>query len=273
MKLLRILDNILRDRRTLRCVFAAAVLSADSYTGHAAFDWGGTNIICDYVDPYCRRLKPEERALAEGIFAEQIDYDRVKIVYSPVFTGFIRAIGRDFTAGAIGSTFHASSAEEWRKNYSKNDVEHQQRKRRNGFQHEMTHIYQWQKAGAWSSLLLGAKITLTQSWRRSEMYKLEKSDAAKNWSEFNIEQQGELVGKYQDWRDYLFELRTDPEFPKNFQEIYKICTGIIKNGERILAPVLNGRTAPECVGFTDPFIDMRAAGLPKPRPAQAPPRL
>lgn len=120
-----------------------------------------------------RTLTQQERALAESLFASSVDYSRVRVNEG----GPLTWIPAGITTGNVISFPRGT--------YDEND-------KRDGalFLHEMTHVWQYQHIGvsyAWRSVY--EEVTQPDAY-------VVHYDANKRFSEYDLEEQGEIVAEY-----------------------------------------------------------------------------
>lgn len=164
----------------LGVLFGAAVLD---FTGYNWFDRKGENVLCD-LDPTCRSLTAGEVELASLVFADEIDYSRVKIFNRPYMGPVGHAFGGTM---APNGNIYVSAEHSRRADYSKDHSKH------NHFGHEMTHVWQYQTGHnlIWEAL----KLMVKTGFRYKDAYDYALNEQ-QDFSKLGIEQQAEVVEDY-----------------------------------------------------------------------------
>ncbi|MCX2897801.1 hypothetical protein [Pseudomonas mandelii] len=129
-----------------------------------------------------RSLTSGEIAMARTIFKYAVNYEKVKIHHGGwwLFFGF-----QNTAVTPNGEMYFPASTEFYRDDFSADDED----KYKALFMHEMTHVWQYQLGYAVKS----AGVTVTS--RGDDVYKYALSETG-TLSEYNMEQQGEIISDY-----------------------------------------------------------------------------
>ncbi|HEY8190052.1 MAG TPA: hypothetical protein VIF12_05160 [Micavibrio sp.] len=243
-----------------------AIAAGIDTTGYALFDReDGSNPLCR-IDPYCRPLTGGEIALAKNIFGDAIDYKRAKVfnrmsVQVPRQSdGVMRMwLGNIYAFDEGFKTPDYSAA--------KNPAH------RESFIHEMTHL--WQFESNKRKLAKGLVISLLQhDFVYGQLYSYGIDDH-KRFSDFNFEQQAQIIGHYQYYQDDFHDKTKGKvlDSPGNFSRSFnrKIRDGCKKLDKfsQLISQALPQTLEPGCAMYrpydpppADPFADKPASWEP-----------
>ncbi|AMO94543.1 zinc protease domain protein [Collimonas fungivorans] len=182
----------------------------------------GSSVIEHKVEEKVRPLTPGEIDLAKKVFGTSVDYSKVKVHNGAYMVG----------AGSNAMTPNGEMY--FPKDYYKPDFSTLDDTFRIWFIHEMTHVWQYQLGYSvkWGGIKIqikgGYKYAPGQDTPRAYVYDPAK-DGDKSMTDFNMEQQGDLVSHYFD-AVYLSEnTATHRTHVTNLPFLQKILTGFIKN--------------------------------------------
>ena len=211
---------------TLTLAFAAAAIE---WTGYAPFDRpDGSNALCD-IDPACRPLTEGEVALARSVFGDQIDYRRVKIFNRH---NFGVPVDRGAMSMAPNGNIYVTNPSSYREDFSKAASYARQ-----GFIHEMTHVWQHQRGMNVRAAALAAYVG--HDFDYDSVYDIDGEDE-RGVGQLNLEQQAKTVESYFAARETLAK-KDCTEAAIVFSSSLPRCADIREEKEKLgrkLAPLL-----------------------------------
>jgi hypothetical protein len=136
-----------------------------------------------------RPLTPGEIALCRSVFPDPLPYDEIRLIDGARANDFAEMAFRNRnTAITLRRTIYFGTR--WCGDYACADDEG-----RRLFLHEMTHVWQWRRLGAFGFLVRYARDFLACRGNASAMYRYEKDDLP--FAASRLEAQAEMVGDYQ----------------------------------------------------------------------------
>lgn len=142
--------------------------------------------MCD-KDPHCRVLTPGEIALAQGVFGDQIDYQKVKVFSRPWFMVPSNPFFAPSLMSPNGNIYTVMEGQ-----YS-DDYSSESKWNKIMFIHEMTHVWQYQSGKNVPVAAIRAYFDNDQDYLKAYKYDI---NGDQGFEELNIEQQAEMVEDY-----------------------------------------------------------------------------